>query len=237
MPTNNAHRENIGAATSSLPSIAVGRRQPGRKHLPCPPEIRNRIYKYALTYSFAVPINMLRQRVGAALLALLLVSRTTFFESFHIFYNVNKILLESTNSLLKFLKRIGNARRREIGHLSFNWAGRHSKEAFQLLKSCSKLKTLEIKIPSRIMMPFAGYETLGEIRGLDAVSIDMRRNWHGRFRGVSSYSGAWDEGTWGNYLHGLREKMLARKRQSRSAGCGKVDPLNRRLPTLAARSG
>ena len=229
--------------TTSMPSMAIIQPVTERKHLPFPPEIRNRIYKEALSYDFGVggvPVSMFcwtpAQQIGASLLALLLVSKTTFAEAYHIFYNLNKIVFGDTKTLFIFLKRIGNLRRQEVCHVSFDWAGQCANEAFHLLKSCRKLRTLEIKIPSKVLMPFEGYEMLGQIRGLENVIIDMRRHWLRRYRGVASYSGAWHESTWNNYLHGLRAKLLTEKRNRHSAVSKRIDSRNGRHETSAVRA-
>lgn len=222
-----------GSAQPTNSIISIMQPSIEHKQLPFPAEVRDRIYKEVLTYNFGacggVPANMLCQtpakRIRASLLALLLVSKITFKEAYHVFYNVNKIVFGDTESLFFFLKRIGNLRRQEISHISFDWAGQNATEAFNLLKACRKLRSLEIKIPSKVYMPFEGYEVLCGIRGLESVIIDMQRRRANRYyRGVESFSGAWHAKTWSNYLHGLRQKLLTRKRKNDSA-VGKASQL------------
>lgn len=227
-------RMNTAQPTTSMPSS---------KHLPFPPEVRNKIYKEALTYEFGiggVSVDMLRstpaKRSRVSLLALLQVSKITFKEAYHIFYNVNKIVFGDTGSLFIFLTRIGSLRRQEVTHVAFDWAGQYANEAFYLLKSCHKLHTLDIKIPSRVYMPFEGYEMLRGIRGLRNVTIDMSRRRSSGYHGVESYSGAWHVNTWNNYLHELREKLLTKKRNSYSAVGKRVNSSNGRVQKLAVRS-
>jgi hypothetical protein len=137
------------------------------KHLPFPPEIRQRIYKYALQlpgcfkepeYRYATPKPrsrtlwpvMVKQRsfhypiaTGAPSpfdLSLLLVSKQTFLEAYHVFYRFNPIFFTSTDALLEFLQGIGYARRQELTDIGFDWVGDEAKAAFRLLKTCGNLR-------------------------------------------------------------------------------------------------
>lgn len=135
------------------------------KHLPFPPEIRQRIYKYALQlpdcfkeprYHYATPTSRSRtlwpvkQRsfhyplsAGAPSpfdLSLLLVSKQTFMEAYHVFYRFNTIFFSSTDALLEFLQGIGYARRQELTDIGFDWVGEEAKAAFRLLKTCGNLR-------------------------------------------------------------------------------------------------
>ena len=73
-------------------------------------------------------------------LSLLLVSRQTYLEAYHVFYRFNTIHFGDTKALLQFLQGIGFARRQELTDVGFDWVGSESKTAFRLLKTCSNLR-------------------------------------------------------------------------------------------------
>ena len=138
------------------------------KHLPFPPEIRQRIYKYALQlpgcfkeplYYDALPTSRSRSlwpikrqafhyplHAGAPSpfdLSLLLVSKQTFLEAYHVFYRFNTIFFASTDALLEFLQGIGYARRQELTDIGFDWVGEETTKAkatFRLLRTCGNLR-------------------------------------------------------------------------------------------------
>ena len=135
------------------------------KHLPFPPEIRQRIYKYALQlpgclkeplYHYAPPTSrsgtlwpVKRQSFHYPLdagarspfdLSLLLVSKQTFLEAYHVFYRFNTIFFASTDALLEFLQGIGYARRQELTDIGFDWIGEEAKATFRLLRTCGNLR-------------------------------------------------------------------------------------------------
>ena len=135
------------------------------KHLPFPPEIRQRIYKYALhlptcfkepVYHYATPTSrsrtlwpVKRRSYNYPLdagepspfdLSLLLVSKQTFLEAYHVFYRFNTIFFANTDALLEFLQGIGYARRQELSDIGFDWIGEEAKATFRLLRTCGNLK-------------------------------------------------------------------------------------------------
>ena len=138
------------------------------KHLPLPPEIRQRIYRYALQlphcfkepmYHYKTPTSRSRSlwpikaltfhypieygEPSPFDLSLLLVSKQTFLEAFHVFYRFNTIYFKNTEALLQFLQGIGYARRQELTDVGFDWVGNEAKSAFRLLRTCGNLRVRE----------------------------------------------------------------------------------------------
>ena len=166
----------------------------GLKHLPLPPEIRNQIYKLVLQIpncfkTRAAPnssIIVKHPRTGGFLLrpprlygypldrklknpidlSLLLVSKTTFLEAWHIFYRINTLYFADTGTLLHFLRNIGYARRQQLTDVGFDWIGLEAKAAFRLLATCSGLKTVRFSV--HCSRP-VGYDALREVRGIARV--------------------------------------------------------------------
>ena len=163
-----------------LAAYATGR------HLPFPPEIRDRIYKLVLAHE-NLPATVLQWSgvypPGASTLAILLVSKQTFLEAFHIFYREGCITLQNTDMLYSFLKNIGYARRQQLTALEFSWEGRDPKQAFRLLKTCQNLRSLTIDVFTLGRAPPAAWQALREVRGLDYVhfrpaeSINVPAHW------------------------------------------------------------
>lgn len=99
--------------------------------------------------------------VKPSLLSILLVSKQTYVESFHIFYTTNCLSFTNTGLLYRFLKNIGYARRQHLTSIYFLWRGPDAKEAFRLLKTCRRLTTVQFTVPCSYP---PGYEALKEVR-------------------------------------------------------------------------
>ena len=147
------------------------------KNLPFPPEIRDRIYKHVLAHE-RMPATLLRWTdtypPGASFLAILLVSKQTYIEAFHVFYREGCIILHDTNELFSFLKNIGYARRQQVTELEFYWAnGDTTKQAFRLLQKCQNLQSLTINCMLVNNAPPVGWQALREVRGLKEVYFKL----------------------------------------------------------------
>lgn len=94
-------------------------------------------------------------------LSILLVSKQTYLESFHVFYATNCLSFTNTGMLYRFLKNIGYARRQHLTMIYFIWRGPNAKEAFRLLKTCRRLTRVEFTVPCSHP---PGYEALKEVR-------------------------------------------------------------------------
>lgn len=94
-------------------------------------------------------------------LSILLVSKQTYVESFHVFYTTNCLSFTNTGLLYRFLKNIGYARRQHLTTIYFLWRGPNAKEAFRLLKTCRQLTTVQFTVPCSHP---PGYEALKDIR-------------------------------------------------------------------------
>lgn len=94
-------------------------------------------------------------------LSILLVSKQTYFEAFHVFYSTNCFSFTDTGLLYRFLKNIGYTRRQHLTMVYFLWRGPDAKEAFRLLKTCRRLTTVQFTVPCSHP---PGYEALKEVR-------------------------------------------------------------------------
>lgn len=156
--------------------LAKNHKHPQLTQLPCIPEIRDHIYKYVLCSNSPVRVgdDILGTRIDGkpchkSHLSILLLSRQTYIEAFHIFYRFNNFYFTSSNVSYRFLRNIGYVRRQHITAIEFHWSGSHSNLAFRLLKTCRGLKFL--KTPIMHNEP-DGYMALREVRGLEKVMID-----------------------------------------------------------------
>ena len=150
--------------------------RPPVPHLPFLPEIRDRIYKHLLVSESYLRMG---ENPGSSCmdgesgketdLSILLLSKQTYIEAFHIFYRFNQFYFKDTEILYRFLRKIGYPRRQQITTISFCWRSHGiAKEAFRLLKTCKGLKSLSTWISD--YEPW-GYAALREVRGLEEVSI------------------------------------------------------------------
>ncbi len=148
------------------------------KHLPFPPEIRDRIYRLVLAHG-KVPATMLQWASewppGAGILAILLVSKQTYLEAFHILYRETCITVLDTSMLYTFLKNIGYARRQNLTALEFSYSGKDPKTAFRLLKTCQNLRSLSIDLLVGDRGPPVAWHALREVRGLENVRFKVIR--------------------------------------------------------------
>ena len=148
------------------------------EHLPFPPEIRDRIYRLVLAQG-KVPATVLqwgsKWPPGAGVLAILLVSKQTYLEAFHIFYRETCITILDTSMLYSFLKTIGYARRQNVTSLEFIYSGKDPKTAFRLLKTCQNLHSLTIDLLVGDRGPPVAWQALREVRGLEKVRFKVIR--------------------------------------------------------------
>ncbi|MCJ1460151.1 hypothetical protein MMC28_010530 [Mycoblastus sanguinarius] len=156
-----------------------------------PPEIRDRIYRYLLgppgtpiahrivPKFFYKPVDNLYWiesrsfeeeakfpdycQFEPSCLSILLVSKQTYAEAFHLFYCANLFEFQDTADLFRFLKIIGYARRQHLKMIRFDWHGPQAKEAFRLLKTCQWLEVVHFTVPCSHP---PGYAALKEVRGL-----------------------------------------------------------------------
>lgn len=160
-----------------------------RMHLPFPAEIRDRIYRYVLlsTDSEDSPLedNWLPRGPDSCCLSVLLVSKQTYLEAFHIYYRYRNLEFSNLSALELFLKNIGGLRRSYVTHVSFVWNTAGSNHVYQLLQQCPNLRYLNIHIPEIRPLEYSGVyaalgarlygqrynhaEALRNVRGLEAV--------------------------------------------------------------------
>ena len=96
-------------------------------------------------------------------LRILCVSKQTYAEAFHIYYATHCFSFSDTNRLLQFLRNIGYNRRQHLSTIDFMWRGTSAKAAFRLLKTCTRLTSVNFTLPCS--RP-PGYAALKEVRGL-----------------------------------------------------------------------
>lgn len=94
-------------------------------------------------------------------LSILLVSKQTYVEAFHVFYSTNCFSFTDTGMLYRFLKNIGYTRRQHLTMVYFLWRGPDAKETFRLLKTCQRLTTVQFTVPCSHP---PGYEALKAVR-------------------------------------------------------------------------
>ena len=161
-------------------------------HLPFPPEIRNKIYRYLLTCPcylgpnygdcrYCPPSDI---RPPLLDLSILRVSKQTFLESWHVLYAVNTIGFSSTDALLAILQHIGYERRQQVVRVSFKWLGKDPKAAFRLLKTCSRLSSIKFNL---CYYEPKGYAALKEVRGMKEIEIH-----HQQFAACACLGQSWN---------------------------------------------
>ena len=101
-------------------------------------------------------------------LNILLACKSIYIEAFHVFYSSNRFYFPDTELLFSFLKGIGYNRRLHLTTIAFEWCGPFAKEAFRLLKTCRRLKSVQFTIPCS--QP-PGYGAVREIRGLEQALV------------------------------------------------------------------
>ena len=166
--------------------------------LPFPPEIRNLIYKYALTLSKRAPrarqprsskastseLSISQPRFKATgqfpdskPLSLLLVSKQTYIEAFAFYYKLNTLHFSNLNLLTRFLRNIGFARRQYLTSLTFFWSGTDltsCRTAVNMLQKCPSLRALKVytvqndKIEAKRKKALKG---LKAVKGLEKVTF------------------------------------------------------------------
>lgn len=94
-------------------------------------------------------------------LSILLVSKQILVEAFHVFYTTNCFSFTDTGQLYRFLKNIGYIRRQHLTMVYFLWRGPDAREAFRLLKTCRRLRTVQFTVPCSHP---PGYEALKEVK-------------------------------------------------------------------------
>jgi len=155
-------------------------------HLPFPPEIRQRIYELVLAVNLedsepnscyisfkTLPSDgkTLRDLRPTILdLSLLLVSQQTYSETFETFYRINHFTFVSTDTLYTFLKNIGLARRQAITSISLVLFGSQGLEALQMMRSCTNLKRLEVRLMTERLSK-EKFEALSLLRGIESVEF------------------------------------------------------------------
>lgn len=168
-----------------------------RTQLPFPPEIRRMIYEYVFTsttpfvrgrctkyqrcrhhhpsLNFFVSYPCADIHVASDL-ALLLVSRDIYRETFHMYYALNTVHLCSTERLFKFLTRIGYPRRQQLVSVAFHEFDDYAKRAFQVLRTAKRLEHIKFHLTSycernRSYHNLPGLAALREVRGLSHVEL------------------------------------------------------------------
>ena len=121
-------------------------------------------------------------------LNILLVCKQIYIEAFHIFYASNKFYFSDTELLYCFLKGIGYNRRQHLSMISFGWCVPYAKDAFRLLKTCKRLKSVQFTIPC---CDPPGYAAVREIRGLEQAMVLERRH-YGKWPSDKNWTAAAD---------------------------------------------
>lgn len=109
----------------------------------------------------------------------LLVCKQIYIEAFHVFYSSHRFYFSDTELLYSFLKGIGHNRRQYLSMIAFEWCGPYAKEAFRLLKTCSRLKSVQFTVPCGEP---PGYAAVREIRGLEQALVVERYHYGAQLR-------------------------------------------------------
>ena len=165
----------VGPLAVSKPREKLFITRPALKHLPFPPEIRDSIYKFVLMSEEFPPLGHIPIQ-STECLNLLLASKVTYLEAFHIFYRYNNLAFQDVSRLFFFLNNIGYARLLHVTHVTFAWQGTKAKEAFRLLQHCPSLRRIDIVVTHASMDgTFMGWndgaQTLREVCGLEVVNF------------------------------------------------------------------
>ena len=107
-------------------------------------------------------------------LNLLLVCKQIYIEAFHVFYSSHRFYFSDTELLYSFLKGIGYNRRQHLSMIALDWCGPYAKEAFRLLKTCGRLKSVQFTLPCGEP---PGYAAMREIRGLEQALVVERHHY------------------------------------------------------------
>ncbi|KAI9845294.1 MAG: hypothetical protein M1838_001794 [Thelocarpon superellum] len=81
----------------------------------------------------------------------LALCRQIYSEARPMFWNNIEWKFNDTDSLCHFLEFIGHKRRRKMQHLSVTYYGTYANRAFQKLRTCAFLKTLELNLTNEIL--------------------------------------------------------------------------------------
>ena len=111
------------------------------------------------------------QLLTESTLNILLSCKQIYMEAFHVFYTSNRFYFPDTELLYSFLKGIGYNRRQHVTMIVFVWRGPYAKEAFRLLKTCRRLKSVRFRMPCSEP---PGYAAVREIRGLQQALVTHR---------------------------------------------------------------
>ena len=160
--------------------------------LPFSPEIRNQIYHYVLTNPGHIPLEPSEEKDSKSFsdsderkwaeegagpdprpLQLLLLSRQTYTEAYHIYYRENTLHFDSFMRFSLFLKNTGEARRREVTGLSFNYSKDDDLSYYQLtIWQLPNLKSLEIILKHSSSPDSSLVTFLSEVHGLESARIN-----------------------------------------------------------------
>ena len=135
---------------------------------------RNRDYSVSNVEEFCELPWSLDEFWNKSNLNILLACKQIYIEAFHVFYTSNRFYFLDTELLFSFLKGIGHNRRQYLTTIAFDWCGPFAKEAFELLKTCRRLKCVQFTIPCSDP---PGYGAVREVRGLEQALVLERHHY------------------------------------------------------------
>jgi len=164
---------------------------PTRSLLDLPPEIHNRIYRFALVQPSRLKPNVhelleiaekhenSQDPYGSeTTLSLARTCNQIHGEAIAVYYGENRFDFKDTYTLYVFLYMIGSDRRRCIRDVAFFFRGVRRNEAFQLLSECERLLQLSITVgrettrsTQRNLWAAHGMNALKEIRGVVNLNV------------------------------------------------------------------
>ena len=219
---------------TSRPSDKLAKAQPKFKHLPLPPELRDRVYKFVLisgTGSF--PVGEYTSRIAKQRLSLLLVSKQTCLEAFSFFYRYNHFHFFDVDELTQFLKNIGYARRHFVTHVTLHWIDDKAELACRALQRCPNLRCIDIWLDisevferglfrecTAFFRNMRGLEEVGFV-GIDDERIDLAQPFD-RARRIQSQNGFLEQ-EWSDLILELADLQHRMMRLRLSKHASKAD--------------
>ncbi|MCJ1313323.1 hypothetical protein MMC25_007000 [Agyrium rufum] len=140
--------------TASMPSSP----KTSTSLLSLPPEVRIRIFRYALTTDSERPyiVRGEKGRSKPSVLSLLLTCSQIYHEAVLFFYEVNNLCFCNTYALFTFLDTLASNRRKHIAALTLVGYGGHwsssslASRAFELLQTCDRLTSFTLELDHAI---------------------------------------------------------------------------------------
>jgi len=175
-----------------------------------PPELRNRIYSFALVQSAPIKPNVQslagehensgKPYTPETVLSVARTCKQIHNEAIAVYYADNTFEFDDTYALYVFLHIIGADRRSRIERIRFTYQGMSATQAFELLSGCPQLHHLTIIVsrettkgsrhPQRDLLKARGMAVLRRLRGLEGLHLRIKEavwDWNLSYEGLQEY--------------------------------------------------